>query len=67
MLGKWGQDAYHEHTDIELLGHMSKLGQELIEFLLTIGKLTAAAVVDSKAGHDAVDDEKAVFIAGELR
>ena len=67
MLGKWGQDAYHENTDIELLSHVSKLGQKLVEFLLTIGKLAAAAVVDSKAGHDTVDDEKAVFIAGKLR
>ena len=46
---------------------MSKLGQELVEFLLTIGKLAAAAVINSKTGHDAVDDEKAVFVAGELR
>ena len=46
---------------------MSKFRQELVELLLTIGKLAAAAVVDPKAGHDAVDDKETVLIARELR
>lgn len=55
--------AYHENADVELLGHVSELRQELVEFLLTIGKLAAAAVVNAEAGHDAVDDEETVFVA----
>lgn len=59
--------AYHENTDVELLGHVCELRQELIEFLLSVRKLATAAVVDAKASHDAVDDEEAVLVAGELR
>lgn len=59
--------AYHENADVEFLGHVSELRQELVEFLLAIGKLAAAAVVHAEAGHDAVDDEETVFVARELR
>lgn len=55
--------ACHENADIEFLGHVSELRQELVEFLLTIGKLATAAVVNAEAGHDAVDDEETVFVA----
>jgi len=55
--------AYHENANVELLGHVSELRQELVEFLLTIGKLAAATVVNAEAGHDAVDDEETVFVA----
>lgn len=44
---------------------MRQLGQELIELLLPVGQLAAAAVVDAEAGHDAVDYQEAVFVAGE--
>lgn len=42
---------------------MCELRKELVEFLLAVGELAAAAVVDAEAGHDAVDDEEAVFVA----
>ena len=44
---------------------MRQLREELIQFLLPVCQLAAAAVVDAEAGHDAVDDEEAVFVAGE--
>jgi hypothetical protein len=40
-------------------------GQELVQFLLALGQLAAAAVVDTEAVHDAVDDQETVFIGGE--
>ena len=46
---------------------MCKLRQELVELLLTVGKLAATAEVNSEACHDAVDDEEAVLVARELR
>lgn len=56
---------YHQNANIELLGHMRQLRQELIQLLLSIRQLAAAAVVDAETGHDAVDYEEAVFVAGE--
>lgn len=44
---------------------MRKLGQKLVEFLLTLIELTATSVVDAKESHDAVDDEQAVLVADE--
>ena len=41
---------------------MSQFRQELIEFLLTIGKFSAAAVVDPKAVHNAVDNKEAILV-----
>lgn len=45
---------------------MSQLRQELIEFLLAIGEFSTAAIVDTKAVHDTVNDEEAVFVGGEI-
>lgn len=44
---------------------MRQLAQKLIQLLLAIGQLAAAAVVDAEAVHDAVDDEEAEGVAGE--
>lgn len=44
---------------------MRQLRQELIQFLLPIRQLSATAVVNPETGHDAVDYEEAVFVAGE--
>ena len=44
---------------------MGQPGQELVQFLLPVGQLAAAAVVDAEAVHDAVDDQQAEFVAGE--
>ena len=44
---------------------MRQLTQELIQLLLAIGQLAAAAVVDAEAGHDAVDYQEAVFVGLE--
>lgn len=44
---------------------MRQPGQELVQFLLPVGQLAAAAVVDAEAVHDAVDDEEAEGVAGE--
>ena len=44
---------------------MGQSGQELVQFLLTVGQLAAAAVVDAEAVHDAVDDEEAEGVGGE--
>lgn len=46
---------------------MRQLRQELIEFLLSIGQLSAAAEVDTEAIHDAVNDEKSILIGCEIR
>ena len=45
---------------------MRQLAQELIELLLSIGQLAAAAVVHAETGHDAVDYEEAVIVGGEV-
>ena len=45
---------------------MRQLAQELIQLLLAIGQFAAAAVIDAEAGHDAVDDEEAVVVCGEV-
>jgi len=44
---------------------MRQLAQELIQLLLAIGQLAAAAVVDAETGHDAVDYQEAVVVCGE--
>ena len=44
---------------------MRQLAQELIQLLLSIRQLSAPAVVDAKTGHDAVNDQKAVFVGLE--
>ena len=45
---------------------MGQLGQELIQLLLAVRKLSSTRVIDSKAGHDTINDEEAIFIAGKL-
>ena len=46
-------------------GQGAQAVQELVELLLALGQLAAAAVVDAEAIHDAVDDEEAVLVRGE--
>ena len=55
----------HQDANVELLGHVRQLRQVLIQFLLSVRQLAAAAVVDAEAGHDAVDDQETVFVTGE--
>ena len=61
-----GAVADHKDANVKLLSHVREPGQKLSEFLLSFGQLAPAAVVDTEAGHDAVDDEEAVFIALEV-
>jgi len=42
-----------------------QLAQELIELLLPICQLATATVVDTEAGHDAVDYEESELIGRE--
>lgn len=63
--GSKGWKKHHENADIELLSHMRQFTQELIQLLLPISQLAAAAVVDAETGHYAVDDEEAVFVSLE--
>lgn len=56
---------YHQNANVELLGHVRQLRQELVQFLLSVRQLAAAAVVDAETGHDAVDYEQTVLVAGE--
>lgn len=58
-------ETYHQDANVELLGHVRQLRQELVQFLLSVRQLAAAAVVDAETGHDAVDYQEAVFVAGE--
>lgn len=46
---------------------MRQFRQELIQLLLPVRQLATAAVVDAETGHDAVDYEETVFVAGEGR
>lgn len=46
---------------------MGESCQELVEFLLAIGKFSSAAIVDAEATHDAVDDQEAIFATHEIR
>lgn len=45
---------------------MRQLAQKLIQLLLAIRQLPPSAVIDAETGHDAVDDEEAVFVGGEV-
>lgn len=44
---------------------MGQFRKELVEFLLALVELATTGIVDAKQGHDAVDDEEAVFVADE--
>lgn len=44
---------------------MRQFAQELIQLLLPISQLAAAAIIDAEAGHYAVDYEEAVFVGLE--
>lgn len=44
---------------------MRQLRKKLIQLLLALIQLTAASVVDSKEGHDAIDDEETILISHE--
>lgn len=45
---------------------MRQFAQKLIQFLLAIRQFPPSAVIDAETGHDAVDDEEAVFVGGEV-
>jgi len=60
-----GRDGTGRDVKGRTFGHVGQPGQELVQFLLTVGQLAAAAVVDAEAVHDAVDDEEAEGVAGE--
>ena len=64
MLGRACRQ-YHQNANVELFGHVRQLGQELVQFLLSVRQLATAAVVNAEAGHDAVDYQETVFVAGE--
>ena len=44
---------------------MGEFGEELVEFLLAVGELAAAGVVDAETGEDGVDYQEAVGVGGE--
>ena len=43
--------------------NVRQLREELVELLLSLIKLTTAGVVDPEECHDAIDDEKPVFVS----
>jgi hypothetical protein len=45
--------------------NMRQFGKKLVEFLLTFIQLSSTSVVNSKEGHDAVDDEETVLVPDE--
>jgi hypothetical protein len=45
---------------------MCQFGEELVELLLALIKLTTADKVDTKQSHDAVNDEETVLIADKV-
>ena len=45
--------------------HVRQTVEELIELLLTFRELSAPAIVDPEAVHDAVDDQESVLVASE--
>lgn len=45
---------------------MRQFTQKLIQLLLPISQLAPPAEIHAEAGHDAVDDEQAVFVGGEV-
>jgi hypothetical protein len=71
----------HEYSDVEFcvrvskdtrrstfhhtLSNMCQLGEKLIELLLALIELPTTGVIDTKESHDAVDDEKSIFITNE--
>ena len=67
LMGRLGRRTYHEYAHVEFFGHVSQFREKLVELLLSVRELSSASVVDAKAGHDTVDNEKAVFVTGELR
>ena len=44
---------------------MRQFRQELIELLLALTQFTTTGIVDSKQSHDAVDNQKPIFVADE--
>ena len=44
---------------------MCQSREELVELLLALGQLATAAVVDTEAVHDAVDDQEPVLIGSK--
>lgn len=59
------ETAHHQDANVELLGHVRQLREELVQLLLPVRQLAATAVIDAETGHDAVDYEETVFVAGE--
>ena len=52
-----GRGAHHQDTNVELFGHVCQLHEKLIELLLPICKLSTPREINSKAIHDAVNNE----------
>lgn len=61
QIGQHGrlQRVIHTFSDVR------QLREELIELLLTLVELTPAHEVDTKQGHDAVDNQETVFVTDE--
>jgi hypothetical protein len=60
------QELYHKNTDIELLSHMCKLHEELIELLLSLAELSSTREIDTKAVQYAVNDQQLVLSTSKL-
>lgn len=56
----------HQDAKIELLCHLGCTTKELTKNLLTLRKLTTTTVIGSVQRHDTIDDEKTVFVCGEV-
>jgi hypothetical protein len=46
--------------------NVRQLRQELVELLLTLVQLATTSVIDTKQGHDTVDDEQAVLVTDKV-
>jgi len=55
----------HQHADVVLLCHERDLLQELGKVGLTLAEFAASLIVDSEAGHDAVDNEQSILAGAE--
>lgn len=58
--------TYHQHNKVELLSHLCSPAKKATKNLLTFGKLTTTDIVGAIKRHDTVDNEKTVFIGGEV-
>lgn len=58
--------TYHQDDEIELLGHLRSSAKKATEDLLTFGKFTTTNIIGTVQRHDTVDNEKTIFIGGEV-